>query len=595
MARRLSIAPGLTLPPEAVTETFAIIAKRGVGKTYTGSVLAEEMIGIGAQVVILDPLDAWWGLRSSADGAGDGLPIYVFGGEHGDLPLEATAGELLADVVVDHGISAILSLRHLSKAKQRQFVAAFAERLYHRKGEPEHRTPLHVIVDEADAFVPQRVMADVARVHGALDDLVRRGRSSGIGVTLISQRAAVVSKDVLTQCEVLVALRTISPQDRKALDAWVEAHDAHDQRGPFMESLASLDVGEAWVWSPGWLNLFARVRIRQRRTFDSSATPKAGARAEQPKRRVDVDLEQLRERMEATIERARADDPKTLRARIAQLEREAAQRPAERVVDTVVERVEVPVLNGQVGELRVAIGELRAVGEQLHTGWVAIVAAVEGITAAIERVADSDTPHGGRAEQEPRGVPASRPAGDRGQTAVAAPASRREPAPAPSRTLAEGEARALGRAERALLGVLARFPDGRTKQQLSVLSGYSIRSSSFANALGALRSAGLATGREPIVITEAGLAEAGDVEPLPTGQALLDHWRASLGRAERTLLDVLVDAYPAALTRDELSERSGYSATSSSFPNALGKLRTLQLAEGYGETRATDVLFEGGR
>jgi hypothetical protein len=44
-----------------------------------------------------------------------------------------------------------------------------------------------------------------------------------------------------------------------------------------MESLASLPVGTAWVWSPGYLELFQRVTIRARETFDSSATPKAGA------------------------------------------------------------------------------------------------------------------------------------------------------------------------------------------------------------------------------------------------------------------------------------------------------------------------------
>ena len=34
--------------------------------------------------------------------------------------------------------------------------------------------------------------------------LVRRGRSSGIGVTLISQRPQVLNKDVLTQAETLI-------------------------------------------------------------------------------------------------------------------------------------------------------------------------------------------------------------------------------------------------------------------------------------------------------------------------------------------------------------------------------------------------------
>jgi len=31
----LTLGPGLVLPVEAVTETFAILAKRGAGKTYT--------------------------------------------------------------------------------------------------------------------------------------------------------------------------------------------------------------------------------------------------------------------------------------------------------------------------------------------------------------------------------------------------------------------------------------------------------------------------------------------------------------------------------------------------------------------------------
>jgi len=35
----LTLGPGLVLPVEAVTETFAILAKRGAGKTYTAAVL----------------------------------------------------------------------------------------------------------------------------------------------------------------------------------------------------------------------------------------------------------------------------------------------------------------------------------------------------------------------------------------------------------------------------------------------------------------------------------------------------------------------------------------------------------------------------
>ena len=560
MTRQLRIADGVSLPIEAVTETFAILAKRGVGKTYTASVLAEEMLAAGAQVVILDPLDAWWGLRSSADGNGEGHRLYVFGGEHQDLPLEATSGELLADVVVDHGVSVILSLRHLSKSRQRTFVADFAERLYHRKGEPEHRTPLHVFVDEADAFVPQKVMGETARMVGAIDDLVRRGRSSGIGVTLISQRAAVVNKDVLTQAEVLVALRTISPQDRKALDLWVEAHDAHDQRGPFMESLASLDVGEAWLWSPGWLDIFQRVRIRRRHTFDSSATPKAGARPAQPKERAAVDLEQLGERIAATIEKAKAEDPKELRREIARLTEQLAQRPKEHVVETIVEREEVPVLNGQVDELREVVTMLVDVGSR-------IVEVGREITQAVDRVAAAQVaPPRARAKPVQTAAP------------LPPPPPRAAPEPRSVTQVDVGDVR-LGKPERGILAALQQYPIGLTRKQLAFLADYRPNAKGFTNALGSMRSAGLISAGFPATATEAGMAIDVGAEP---PRDLVTFWLSRFGRAERAILEHLIDIYPEAAERATLAQVAGYDhPNSKGYTNALGRLRGLGLVDGF--------------
>ena len=46
---RLKISVDLSLPPEAVTLTFAILAKRGGGKTYTALVLVEELLAADAQ------------------------------------------------------------------------------------------------------------------------------------------------------------------------------------------------------------------------------------------------------------------------------------------------------------------------------------------------------------------------------------------------------------------------------------------------------------------------------------------------------------------------------------------------------------------
>jgi hypothetical protein len=55
---QLQLADDLALPIEAVTETVAILARRGLGKTYTGSVVAEEMIGAGLPQVVVDPTGA---------------------------------------------------------------------------------------------------------------------------------------------------------------------------------------------------------------------------------------------------------------------------------------------------------------------------------------------------------------------------------------------------------------------------------------------------------------------------------------------------------------------------------------------------------
>lgn len=142
----------------------------------------------GLPVVIVDPVGVWWGLRSSATGTAEGLPVVIFGGDHADLPLAETAGELLADLVVDERVPAVLDLSTLSKSAGRRFMTDFAERLYHR-----NRDPLHLVLDEADAFAPQRTDPGGQRLLGAIEDLVRRGRARGIGVTLITQRPAVLA------------------------------------------------------------------------------------------------------------------------------------------------------------------------------------------------------------------------------------------------------------------------------------------------------------------------------------------------------------------------------------------------------------------
>ncbi|GAA4439087.1 ATP-binding protein [Phytohabitans houttuyneae] len=545
----LAIADNLTLPIEAVVETFAILAKRGAGKTFTASVMVEEMVATGQPVCVIDPVGVWFGLRSSADGEGPGLPVVIFGGDHADLPLPADAGAAIADLIIGERIPAVLDLSHLSKTKGRKLVCDFMERLYFR-----NRNPLHLVVDEADLFAPQRGGADTARLVGAYEDIVRRGRARGLGCTSITQRPASLHKDILTQSEVLIALRMTGVRDVAAINEWVNLHAEEGEAAKVRDSLASLPVGTAWVWSPGWLGVLKKIQVRRRWTFDSSATPKPGQIVVPPRVLADVDLDDLRKRL---AEPAPTADRQTDTAEVARLRGEVATLRAElETVRAEVRTVEVPALS---------LDDHVRLAEALRT----LTAAMEPIAAVVSRPAPV------RTEPLPRAAP----------TPIAAPPA--SPArPVKAATVASGPQEAkLGRAERAILTVLAQHPAGRTRVQLALLTGYSVKSSSLSNALGTLRSQGLVTkGGEPIQATDAGLNAATDFhdfEALPTGQALYEVWAGRLGKAERAVLDVLVAAWPEALPRDEVAARTGYSASSSSLSNALGRLRSLDLIAGW--------------
>lgn len=211
----LHIARDFALPLEAVTQTFAILAKRGVGKTYTASVLAEELLKAGLQVVVVDPIGVWWGLRAAADGKGPGLPIVILGGDHGDLPLTEKSGELIADLVVDERLAAVLDLSGFRKGEQTRFMQDFAERLYHR-----NRAPLHLVLDEAHNFAPQGKVPDpdTGKMLHAANTLASGGRSIGIRLVMITQRPQKLHKDALTSADTLIAMRVLAPQDRQAVE-----------------------------------------------------------------------------------------------------------------------------------------------------------------------------------------------------------------------------------------------------------------------------------------------------------------------------------------------------------------------------------------
>ena len=567
---KLWLSKDLGFPIDCVTQTFAILAIKGAGKTHTGVVMVEEMFEKGQQVVIADPLGVWWGLRSTGDGKSAGYPVVIFGGDHADLPLDENAGELIAVSVVEHGFSAILDFSHFRKHQQTKFMCMFAETLYRK-----NRKALHFMIDEADAFAPQRPMHDQARMLGALEDIVRRGRARGIGCTLISQRPAVLNKNVLTQIECLIVLRILAPQDRKAIEEWLELNVEDKIRKDMLVSLATLQKGEAWVWSPSWLQTFQRIQVRARGTFDSSATPKANQVKAQPKVLAPVNLEILGEQIKGLSEKAKESDPKLLKAEVVRLRNEISrlEKAKSRVPTSagVVKRVEVPVVKStQLTQLDRAVNLLvKAVGH------------AQEVTLSLQKFL-------AQARQLKPGVPNPKP------LIIETAKSILDRQTLPAR---DGDIH-LRKGELQILRMLAQsHPIRRSRSQVGTLCGFAPTGGTFLTYLSVLKKAGfIDEGNDGLAATENGIAHLGDdVPPIPTtSEEIQQQWYAKLRTGEREMLRHLVSIYPSETTREALAEAVNMEPKGGTYLTYLSTLRRNKLVDDSGPgglIKASSSLF----
>lgn len=565
---KLNLAQNLSLPIDAVTQTFAIFGKRGSGKTNGATVLVEEMLRANLPVVVLDPVDAWWGLKSSFDGKSAGLPVYVFGGPHADLPLESTAGTLVAELVVKERLPIILSMKTWGVGERARFVTDFSKTLLRTNSEP-----LMVVLEEADAFIPQRPAKGEEAMLGEMDRMVRWGRSSGIGCTLITQRSAKVNKDVTTQAETLIAFRTTGPQDRDAIDNWIKFHACQDRREALLSSLPELETGTAWVWSPEWLEVFDRYQFRRRQTYDSGATPKVGEHRPKPKELAVVDLERLRGQMAETIERAKANDPAELKRTIADLKRELQRVKSERPPEPSVAEIDREAISKLVELLK---------DETDRVDMNTILSSIRGLEAACDKKLKAVLELASVLSR--KGAVVSAGAG----RTVGHVIDRR----AKISVVHSGNGSEISGGLRRMMIALAQRP-GLSKKQLGVRAGLSSTSGTFGTYLGRMRSSGWVEGSETICLTQEGAAALGDYEPLPEGMDLLAYWLDELGSSGAgRMLRVLAEKYPEALSKEDLGRYAEISHTSGTFGTYLGKLRTLELVEGRGDLRASKEFFE---
>jgi len=579
MTRKLTISEDLSLPLDAVTEKIAFLGRTGGGKTYAAMKLCEEMLEANAHVVAIDPVGKWHGLRLLKDGKTKGFPIPVFGGLYGDVPIDPSAGGLIADLIVDKKINAVLDVSQFLLNEQTRFAYDFATRLFQRqKADP---SAIHLFIEECQEFIPQNLSGSAkefeARMLHAFERLWKLGRNAGIGGSLISQRPQEINKKVLNMSECLFVFQMTGPQEKKAVREWV-GDKGLDQ--DLVDTLPYLKQGDCHVWSPVWLGKSEVIHVAEKKTIDASATPKVGAKNIVPKELSPIDVEEIREAMSATIEKAKADDPKELKRTIQDLRRELdAERKKKEI-----ERIEIPRPFFRDGEVE----SLAATADKIATKFIEAADLFRGEAKKIQE-----------AIQELRRINSD----SRAKRMSVAPVSfkmevnreaflRQE-----KRVFSQAEGSGpLGKCERAILGVLANFQEGCDIGKIAVLAGYRIQGS-FRNSLSQLRSLGYLSGSssETMRITNEGFAAIQDgYTPLPKGKDLIAYWmnHRSFGKCEKAILEYLTSEYPSGKTIDQIAEATGY-RVQGSFRNSLSFLRTTGLIVGKSSEliRASEELF----
>lgn len=322
--KTLHISKDLKLPVESTTQKFAWLGVTGSGKTYGASKFSEDLWDVGAQFVVLDPVGVWYGLRLAKDGKKPShINIPIFGGLHGDVPLEPTGGQLLANLIVDKGLSCIIDVSQFEHDTDKsKFAADFADRFFFRK--KASSSAIHLLLEEAQEFIPQNPQRGEERMLHAFIRIQKLGRNFGIGTSILSQRPQEVNKKALNMCQTLFVFRTTGTHERTAIEKWIEDKSLDEN---IAQDLPKIPTGSCHVWSPEFLKVSEMIHISEKMTFNASATPEVGEVAK-ARHLAPIDLDKVRTEMAATIEKAKSEDPKFLKKKIFELEGELKKKTA---------------------------------------------------------------------------------------------------------------------------------------------------------------------------------------------------------------------------------------------------------------------------
>jgi len=505
----------VTLNVERLVETRMLIqANSGAGKSWALRRILEQTHG-RVQHLVIDVEDEFHTLREKFD--------YVLAGRHGgDCPADVRSAPLLARRLLELGVSSIIGIFELKHHDRIRFVRLFLESLVNAPRELWR--PVLVVVDEAHMFCPEKDQAESA---SAVIDLMTRGRKRGFCGLLATQRLSKLAKDAAAEANNKLIGRSALDVDMKRAADELGFNSREDQA-----RLRTLQPGQFFAFGPAISTSVIEIKIGTVETTH----PKVGQRsasAPPPRDTVRKLLAQLADLPKEAEQEAQT--AAELRRRVQELERELRAKPKpEPAAPPKIERVEVPILKDSHAKA------LESSAERFAQAASKVSDVAGGILDVLKKLRNG---HDRPLAPPPAKIPIQR------TVPVAA-----SPANGPR------DDSSIGKGERAILNAIAQYPDGATREQLAVLTGY--KATSRYEFLRKLTARGLVvqTG-DRIIATDRGFEELGaDFQPLPTGTALRDYWLSRLPEGERKILAAVIEAGTA--DREFLQAQTGYKSTS---------------------------------
>lgn len=615
-------------PPDVLKQHLVVLGKTGAGKSSVLRRIVEYLLRRKKRACIIDIKGDWWGLKTSADGRSAGFPIIAFGSfrnpDATDVPINRTSGADIAELIATGNRPCIIGFRGWMPSEIVEFWIGteqngwrgFASTLF-SKNEGE----LYVVISECHNFAPKGRVDDPksGRVLHWTNRLLSEGRGLGMTFLLDSQRPQKVHNDTLDSCETLVAMRMSHPAARQSVAEWMKGCGDPAQAAAILNSLAGMERGEGWVWSPEVGFGPERIKFPMFETFDSFAPAQLQSKVHKNGWST-VDLGAVKEKLATVIEEAKANDPKELKHKLSmvmqQLDAERRKKApaaapvavAKRDPEAEAKKLQAAVKSAvakrdRVWQLAIS-GHALKVERFVKESGKTLAASVSSLITESSRMVAFDGPK----LEAPVGSPEDVARDEVSLPVPQVPQSLRTSFPRAALTPldpgwkeqtppVDGEVKLDG-PQKKLVNAIAWLNSIGVEQPLntavSFLAGYVVDGGGYKNPRSALKTKGLIEYRgDSIVLTEEGKRLAVVPDRALTTDDLHQRIFAVLPGPESKILRTAIDVYPESITDEEAGRLTNYSHTGGGFKNPRSRLRTLGLIDypEKGKIKASDFLF----